>query len=267
MEDRSQTPSNKDSMECVCWGRKEENKLFLTRTHICEQLLGGKHSHGGACAGLLVNRILQPIKAMCCWSWPTTPYLSGSMALLLQAMMHPSGFMAIVSPSLMLPRLHPSGLSCVCTEAPACVNALVVCLESAWKVRKVSPAWFILKAFNSYNFLHLSHASLSFINYTSLIVFLYAWGVAKKKATEALPMEAKSIEKFPHEIPQFRKRLWSHPGRCWECWGIESLPIILPSNILSSGWFSPSDHATRKMLKEGGGWEGCISYFVSEATP
>lgn len=57
-----------------------------------------------------------------------------------------------------------------------------------------------MKVFNSYNFLNLSHTSLSFINYTSLIVFLYTGGVAEKKANEALLMEAKSISKLPHEM-------------------------------------------------------------------
>lgn len=100
----------------------------------------------------------------------------------------------------MLPSLLLSGLCGACIEAPACVSALIECLVLAWKVRKVSPTGFILKALNSYNFLHLSHTSLSFIYYTSLIVFLFIGGVGEKKAGEPLPTEAKSVSKLPHEM-------------------------------------------------------------------
>lgn len=58
----------------------------------------------------------------------------------------------------------------------------------------------MLKALNSYNFLHLSRTSLSFINYTSLIVLFFIGGIGKKKASEALSMDTKNVSKLPHEM-------------------------------------------------------------------
>lgn len=134
----------------------------------------------------------------------------------------------------MFPSLQLSGLSCACIETPACVSILVVCLVLLGRSGKL---WFILKAFNSYNFIHLFHTSLSFINYTSLIVFSLHWRCGwRKKQMKHFPWKQKVSQSCPMKwiVPWFRKRLWIHPGKCWECcrdW--VSLSYFASQNLVS----------------------------------